>query len=160
VALNGDGFFRLQGPQGDLYTRDGSFQIQPDGQLVTSDGLPVLGTGGPISLPVEVSQNLIRIGTDGQILADGQVAGNLDIVSFEDNKQLTQTGPTRFRADPSAVSRPSDSMVQQGYLEMSNTSAVTEMISMIIGMRHFEAAQQSLRSISEAIRQHATMGMS
>ena len=145
--------------RGDLFTRDGSFQILTDGQLVSGDGLPVLGGGGPIYLPVELSHDQIRIGTDGLISAAGNQFGTLDIVAFEDNQLLVQEGPTRFRANPAVAETESTARLQQGSLEMSNASAVSEMIAMMIGMRHFEAAQQSLRSISESVRQFTTLDM-
>jgi len=152
VAINGDGFFKIQGDAGPIYTRNGAFQVTSDGNLVTMDGLSVLG-GGPIRIPVDISIADIVINDDGTIRANGQELGQLDLVSFADPNSLEQVGPTRFLAPFGATEIPSDAVIQQNALESANTTVVSEMISMIVGMRHLESAQQSLKSISEAIQQ-------
>ncbi len=158
VAIQGDGFFSIQSPQGILYTRNGAFRLADSGELITADGLPVLGNGGPIQIPNNVATSQINIEKDGTIYADRQRIGKLDIVRFEDPSQLEQVGATRFRAPHGLQEEQADQIVvQQGLLEFSNSIAVTEMIRMITGMRHFESAQQTLRAISEAIQQNTNM---
>jgi len=152
VAINGEGFFKVEGDGGPIYTRNGAFKVTPDGNLVTMDGLSVLG-GGPIQIPFDISLTDIVINDDGTIRANGQELGRLDLVSFPDLNALEQIGPTRFIAPPGVAEVPSDGRIQQKALESANTTVVSEMISMIVGMRHLESAQQSLKSISEAIQQ-------
>ena len=152
MAISGEGFFKVEGDGGPIYTRNGAFKVTPDGNLVTMDGLSVLG-GGPIQIPFDISLTDIVINDDGTIRANGQELGQLDLVSFADPNALVQVGPTRFTAPPGVAETPSDAVVQQKALESANTTVVSEMISMIVGMRHLESAQQSLKSISEAIQQ-------
>ncbi len=157
VALAGDGFFKIEGPDGQLLTRNGSFHLTGDGQLITADGLAVLGEGGPLQIPTDVSLDQIIINIDGRIVAADTEVGRLAITAVEDPNTLVQIGSTRFRAPVDAKFVDSTARVQQGVLESGNAVAVSEMIQMIVGMRHYEAAQQSLRTISEATRQFATM---
>jgi len=157
VALNGEGFFVVQGDEGPLYTRNGNFKIDEQGQLTLTGGQVVESNQGPITLPPGVDPRNIRIGVDGSVFAGDQALGKLNIVKFADNRQLTPAGTTLFAAPAEVTAEPVDTQVQQYYLESSNSQAVTELIQMIAGMRHFEAAQRSLRSISEAISQHTTL---
>lgn len=155
ATIHGEGFFSIQSPDETLYTRNGAFRVSDSGELVTIDGLPVIGNGGPIQIPTEVATSQISIEKDGTIYAGGQQVDKLDIVRFNDVSKLVQVGSTRFRAPAGlAEEQADDVIVQQGALESSNSVAVTEMIRMITGMRHFEAAQQTLRAISEAIQQY------
>ena len=152
AAISGDGFFKIQTDGGPIYTRNGAFQLSEAGELVTTDGLSVMG-GGAIQIPDDIALSDIVINDDGTIRGNGQELGRLDVVSFDDPDGLIQIGPTRFRAPGGIAEIPSDAIVKQGALESANTSVVSEMIAMIIGMRHLESAQQSLKSISEAIQQ-------
>lgn len=155
VALNGDGFFVVETENGPRYTRNGSFHLDSTNQLVTSLGDPVLG-GGPIAIPGEVALSSITIGPDGTIRGDGTEIGKLDVVNFQDVASLKQVGANLFDAGQAVPEEPANTVVVQGSLESSNTSVVHEMIRMIIGMRHFEAAQQSLKSISDVLQQYTT----
>ena len=148
LALKGPGFFSVQGPTGPVYTRNGVFQMSPNGQLVTVDGLPAMGTGGPIDLPPQALN--IEVQNDGTIVADGIEVGQLRIVNFQDPSQLQRAGTTYFTAPPDATTgQPPE--VFQGYKEVSNSTLVQEMVQMIAGVRHFEAAQRALRSIADAV---------
>lgn len=151
VALSGDGFFSVQTNSGIQYTRNGFFQVSEDNQLITGDGLPVLGGGSPIQIPPGFDVTKLNIQKDGNLIADGTSIGQLDIVSFEDNHNLTPIGTSRFAAPSTLASVPSEAQVLQGSLEGANTKSVSEMIQMIMGARNFESAQRALRTISESI---------
>jgi flagellar basal-body rod protein FlgF len=155
MAINGDGFFVIETPQGIRYTRAGAFQVNEQGTLVTPDGHSVVGEGA-ITFNPEVSMGDVTVDSAGVIRAAGTEIGKLKLVSFAEPELLEQTGPTRF-ADPAGItSSDATGTVMQGALESSNTSTMHEMVAMIAGMRHYEAAQQALRSISEVIRQYTT----
>ena len=156
-AIQGDGFFVVDTPQGIRYTRNGSFHISSDGSLVNAEGMPIQGSGGPVSIPPETSISQITIDNAGTLRAGTNEIGKLDVVTFDNPDRLVQTGPTRFQAPPGVTPVPADSRIIQETLELGNASIVDEMVAMIMGMRHFEAAQQGLRSISEAIKQFTTM---
>ena len=150
-ALRGDGFFVLQGEEGPVYTRNGTFQIGPNGQLRGAGGMPVSGTAGPITIPSNASD--LRIGWDGSVRVNGAAVGQLRVVSFAQPGNLVRVGPTLFQAPPGTASQASSATVSQGYREGSNVQIANELVNMILGMRHYEAATNAMRSMSAAIQQ-------
>jgi flagellar basal-body rod protein FlgF len=151
VALNGDGFFVVQGPGGPLYTRNGTFSLGPNGELLTHDGRPVLSEAGPIALPPGAAP--ITIGPDGTISTPAGEVGRLRVVRFANPADLEPVGTTFFRAPAGAPPLPNTTgRVVQGYKEGSNVKAVNEMVNMIAANRHYEASQRALRSISDALQ--------
>jgi flagellar basal-body rod protein FlgF len=150
LALTGDGFFVLQGPDGPVYTRDGVFERNAQGQLQNKSGLPVLGANGPITVPATATD--VTISEDGTVRAGGQQLGQLQQVRFADPRQLERVGTTLFRAPPGAQQGPGTGTMLQGYRESSNVQAAGEMVAMIRGTRYFEAAQRALRTLSDAIQ--------
>lgn len=156
VALQGDGFFVLEGPNGPLYTRNGVFSLDRNGKLVNTEGLPVRGQGGPITVPSDAAVQQIRIGSDGTVRVSNREIGRLGLVRFVDNRQLIPAGTTTFEAAPGTASQPFEGTVVQGARESSNVLAVDELIRLMGGLRHFEAAQRALRSIAEAVQQNTS----
>lgn len=149
VALNGPGFFQIQGPSGPLYTRSGTFQLNGQGQIVTPEGRIVRGTAGPIVIPAEAMN--IEILDDGTVIADGGEIDQLSVVAFQNPSDLSRVGTTYFEASPNAARSDTGPEVRQGYRENSNTTIVHEMVQMIAGLRQFEAAQRALRSLGDTI---------
>jgi flagellar basal-body rod protein FlgF len=150
LAINGESFFVVQGPNGPLYTRNGVFQLSLTGELQTKGGLPVVGTNGPITIPPKTAQ--LTVAPDGTVLADKVPKGRLQLAHFANPNVLVPAGTTLFAAPAEANPDTDTSKVEQGYREGSNVQAVQEMVSMIAGMRHYEAAQRALRSLSDAIQ--------
>jgi flagellar basal-body rod protein FlgF len=153
VAIDGEGFFVVQGQSESLYTRNGSFQVGEGGSLTTAGGLPVLGQDGPLSLPPDVSAEQIRISRDGTVSVGETQIGKLELVRFENQGGLTPAGTTLFSADATTVSSDVGVFVRQGVREQSNVSPVDELVEMIVAMRYHEAAQRTLKSIDNAIQQ-------
>ena len=145
-----DRFFELAGPNGPLYTRNGAFVRTSEGQLVSQDGYAVQGGDGPISIPPDAVR--FNVASDGSVVADGEPLGNLRVVRFADLKQLTAAGPTLYTAPPAAGVTPAPGRVLQGYREGSNVEPADAMVRLIIGARYYDAAQRSLRAISESIQ--------
>ena len=137
VAIDGKGYFTVQTPRGERYTRNGSFAINASGQLVTSDGDQVLGTGGPITL--QVTDHNVTISPTGIVtVRDGAGTtsaqrGQLQIVSFDKPRSLQKDGSSTFMAPPSVTPNPAptSTRVVQGALEKSNVHAIAEMARMI-----------------------------
>lgn len=136
VAIDGDAFFAVQTPRGERYTRNGTFHLNATGQLVTSEGDPVLGTGGPITL--QPTDREISISQDG-IISVRQGAsktstqrGTLRLVAFTNPQQLQKDGGSTFKAaandPPQATTK---ATVEQGSIEKSNVRGVVEMSRMI-----------------------------
>lgn len=154
VAIDGKGFFTVKSPDGELlYTRNGTFERSPSGELVTSEGYTVEGEGGAITIPPEVPISRISIGIDGSVSGDGAQFGKLQLVEFADPTQLQPVGTTMFAAKDMESSTATGRVIQ-GARELANVSAVEELITMLVGMRHYEASQRALRSIADAVGQN------
>jgi flagellar basal-body rod protein FlgF len=152
LALEGDGFFELSSESGPLYTRNGVFFIGEDGALVNASGLPVEGESGPIQFAPGVTPDQVTIGPDGSIQVGGANIGKVKVVNFEDPHQLHAQGTVLFDGRD-AVPTESTALVQQGVRELSNVNATQQLVKLISGMRHHEAAQKALRSMSDTIAQ-------
>jgi flagellar basal body rod protein FlgG len=150
VAIDGPGFFKIQGPTGPLYTRSGVFQVNSLGQLVTPEGLAVQSNQGPISIPLNAT--FFEITTDGTIVADGAIVDQIGVTAFQNPNELQRVGSTYFQALPDSIRSTVNSEIRQGYRELGNTTLVHEMVQMISGARMFDAAQRALRQISETIQ--------
>ncbi len=150
VAIGGSGMFVVDGPSGSMYSRCGIFQLNREGQLVTPEGLAVQGLAGPIKLPGDAKA--VEIDSDGFVKADGQNVDQLRVVEFADLAKLQRVSSTGFAAPqgvvPTTVDQPD---MRPGVREMSNTTAVQEMVQMTTGLRQFEATQRALRAIGDAI---------
>lgn len=137
LAINGEGYFIIDTPLGERYTRHGRFQIDANGQLVTGQGYPVRGEAGPINVPFD--QGEINIASDGTLsTADGTFA-NLAIVTFEDQQALKRAANNLYIADeeePAPVEQPH---VVQGMLEDSNVEPVLELTRMMTVMREYQS---------------------
>lgn len=147
LALSGEGYLQVQSDQGVLYTRSGNLRLNRENVLVTQEGWPVLGKGGPITL-----EDLdFTLGEDGQIFGkDGEV-DTLDIVKFPQGVRVEKVRNGYFKpADETSPPLPADGcVVQQGALEQANFDIVEEMAQMIETTRIFEAYQKTLRMHEE-----------
>ena len=146
VALaTANSFFVVQTPKGEAYTRAGNFSLDSGGQLVTPDGMPVMGTAGPISLP----QGKSNIDSSGVVSVDGNPVGQLRVVEIDNLKDLRRTEGTRFVAEGGAQARevPADLIV--GAVEMPNISIVEAMVELISANRAFEAYTKTTKTIDD-----------
>ena len=151
-AIDGPGFFVVEAPEGERYTRSGNFTLNEEGQLVTSDGYPVLGDSGPIVL---TSDNFV-VGERGEVSENGVERGRLRVVSFTTPQTLTPLGRNLFttteEAQPDA-----QSLVRQGYIERANFDLVQQMVEMMTIFRYFETAQKAVQiqdaSLDRAVNQ-------
>ncbi|NDR58532.1 flagellar hook-basal body complex protein [Aliiruegeria sabulilitoris] len=139
VAIEGDGFFLVETPDGQRLTRAGSFLPGDMGDLMTPDGYFVLDEGAaPIFVPPDVGN--VSIATDGTISADGRPLGRIGVVTPTDSASLKREGDTLFSAaeDFEPVEFP---RVLQGFVEGSNVNPVIEMARMIEVQRSYELGQ-------------------
>jgi flagellar basal-body rod protein FlgF len=144
LALQGDGFLVIQTPDGERYTRNGHFTVDPNGRLVTREGLQVLGqTGQGITLPRDAGPPVIA--PDGTISAGGQVIGQLRIVEFANLQDLRKEGDSLFSSLPGNDPTPAaKTTVEQGMMEGSNVQPVIEMTRMIEVSRSYQQIQALL----------------
>jgi len=140
-ALCGKGFFVIETPQGSLYTRDGIFQLNQNGQIVDSAGRIVAGEAGPISIPANIGLSQISVSTDGNISAAGTTIGKFRLVDFEENEnELVAAGTNCFQAPEDAEPQPADNLiVKQSFQESSNVQIVEEVVDMMMVSRLYEA---------------------
>jgi len=155
AAIEGKGFFSIQTPNGIRYTRDGTFSLNSQGQLVTMDGNIVLGRNGPIQIDLQNSSlSRIIIDSAGRISATGGDAteelGELAMVSFANERELLKQGNNLYSAgNVIGGPLPFTGRVAQGYLEQSNTNAVSEMINLIAAYRAYEINAKAIQSQDE-----------
>ncbi len=139
LAIHGQGYFVVDTPDGERYTRHGVFQLDDGGQIVTTEGHPVLNNGGaPIVVPLDTSR--ITITRDGTISADAQEIGQIKLVSFESPQALSKIGSGLYEAIDQTPTTDPDSEVLQGMVENSNVKGVVEMTRMIDTVRSYQAA--------------------
>lgn len=149
-AITGEnGFFRIQSPQGNYLTRNGSFVLDATGQLVTKQGWPVLGDGGPITIPEGTKK--ISITPDGRIFADDAEVGTIQFVSLDDVKKLEKVGANLYRPKEGLEiiegnANETGAIINQGFLESSNVNVVEEMVKMIEVNRQFDAYQKVMQT--------------
>lgn len=156
LALSGKGFFAVTGPSGALYTRNGSFQLSPNGQLTTGEGYPVRDTAGQ---PIQTqSQAPIEVGEDGSVTQSGQAIGQLQIVDFSDRSMLQKLGNSYFMpSDPKALPVPAtEATVRQGKTENSNVAPAESAVRLVGLMRQFEMLQKAITITSDMNKQALT----
>jgi flagellar basal-body rod protein FlgF len=129
VAINGDALFAVTTPKGERYTRNGALQINAQGTLVTSDGFPVIGNGGPVTF--SGTEKFIAIGPDGTISTDDGTKGKLKLVAPGDPKALRNEGSNLYASDAPLLPAPKETRVEAGALERSNVKPVLEMSRLI-----------------------------
>jgi len=148
LALFGDGFFVVEGPEGETYTRDGSFHLTEEGVLVNDDGHAVAwrqrsGTIDATGLPV-------RVDVDGFVRQGTQEIGQLKVVDFMDKAKLYQGTGGVWVAPVGAKEATATAQVHQYSLEESNASGIEEIVAMIGVQRAFETSAHLTRSIQES----------
>jgi flagellar basal body rod protein FlgG len=151
-ALSGRGFFAVNGPTGPLYTRNGSFRLNSVGILVTSDGLPVKAKGGTVIQ--SKSQSPLDVILDGTVNQDGQPIGQLEVLNFDEPKQLNKQGMNYFyKIDPSLSGSASDAEIHQGALEGSNVGSAESAVRLISVLRQFEMLSKAVTIGSDMDKQ-------
>jgi flagellar basal-body rod protein FlgF len=144
VALSGQGFFSVTGPNGTLYTRNGSFRVSADGKLVTADGYAVQGVGAP-NLTLDASRP-VDIASDGTIQQQGAVVGQLAISEISNTGGLNKQGSNYFRiTDPTVKpAAAAATTIEQRKLETSNSGGTEGAVRLVSVMRQFEMLQKAV----------------
>ncbi|MEO9457567.1 MAG: flagellar hook-basal body complex protein [Roseobacter sp.] len=151
LAIEGDGFFLIETPQGERLSRSGAFSPNGDGDLVTMNGDRVLDAGGaPVFVPSDVG--VISISGDGTISADGILIGQIGLVKPNDPKLMIREDGVMFRADE-GYGPTETGKILQGFIENSNVDAITQLARMIEVQRAYEMGQSFLESEDQRVRQ-------
>ncbi len=166
VAIQGDGWFKIQMPDGTFsYTRDGSFQQDSQGRIVTAEGNVVQPT---ITIPQNATG--LTINNQGQVSVtvpgstNSQILGQFTITRFTNNAGLQAQGSNLFTATP-ASGNPQDTLagtdgagtLQQGFLEQSNVQAVTEISNLIAAQRAYEMNSKVITAADEMLQTTAQL---
>ena len=139
VAIQGAGYFAVDTPLGQRFTRNGHFQLDTDGQVVTSQGYAVLSDGGsPLVIPQGSGE--ITIGADGNVTTPQGAVGRLQAVTFANDQALTPTANGFFSTDQ-APQPAADTKIVQGSLENSNVQPIIELTHLIAVQRGVEFAK-------------------
>ena len=141
-AISGDGFFRVQTPDGEFLTRQGVYHRSSEGYVVDGHGNQLLGEGGPLQIP---EGGAVVVSDDGTLTVNGEQVDTISLVMVEDPKVLEKTGNSllRIRPDAQAQTIPAEgATIEQGFLEGANVEVVSEMVNMIEAIRAFEAYQK------------------
>ena len=150
LAIKGDGYFVVQTPQGERYTRNGRFQLNAEGQIVNSSGYPLLGdAGAPITVPTNAGR--LSVARDGTISTRDGTVGTVGVVTFANQQTLIRADSSLFQAkEPPEPAEKAE--VVQGAVENSNVKAVIQITDMIGVMRSYQQAQRIIETENERAR--------
>jgi flagellar basal-body rod protein FlgG len=164
LAIQGDGFFEIQRPDGTVgYTRDGAFKLNAQGQVVTIDGLPVLGGFQPIP----PGSSSVNIAENGQVTvegANGRQSFRLTLARFANPAGLRSLGGNLYEETAASGTPESGQPGEQGfgstiqgYVEASNVNIVEEMVALIVAQRAYEINSKSIQTSDEMLQNVANM---
>lgn len=150
VALSGPGFFAVETPAGERYTRNGQFHIDGEGLLLSLEGFPVAWQGARGTIDVEGPE--VQIDQEGAVWQGENKVGNLELANFADPSRLAPEGSGYFRA-PAGVRRAArEGDVIHKSLESSNASAVDQMVELIVLQRRFESSARLMATIEQSYK--------
>lgn len=152
-AIDGAGaFFAIQdGPNGQAYTRDGAFTMDPEGRLTTKQGLPVLGGGAEIVLDPDLGPP--TVGPDGTITQNGQVTGRMSAVRFDTLAVLEKSGDGLYRNRSNVQPvETTDVQIHQAMLESSNVNPLVEITNLVEISRAYESVTRMIENTNDLSR--------
>lgn len=150
LAIHGDGFFAVEGDNGEVYTRDGRFHVDSQGNLLTTDGYPMAWER--FSSRIDPFGQRVYVNSEGNIRQGTLEIGKLRIANFADRQQLVLDSKGYWNAPPGTRETAHTSIVRQGYLELSNAEPMVELIELIELQRAYESATNAVRSIDQGYR--------
>lgn len=149
VAIEGPGWMVIETPEGERYTRNGEFGLNPQGELVNNSGFRVLGDGGPIVFGSQDAN--ITIAADGTVSSSSGEKGKIRLVEFEDLAAMRKEGENLYQTDlqPTAAA---ESRLAQGMIERSNVQTVLETTRMIEVTRAYVSTAKAIDKMNELRR--------
>lgn len=149
LAIQGEGFFLIETPQGERLTRAGSFTPSAEGELVTPDGYRLLDAGGaPVFVPPDARG--VAIAADGTLSADGQAIAQIGL--WQPSDPLTLRHQSGTLLEGGELEPAEGATIQQGMLEDSNVEPVSEIARMIEVQRAYELGQKFLDAEDQRVR--------
>jgi flagellar basal-body rod protein FlgF len=150
LALEGDGFFVVETPTGEAFTRNGSFNVDEQGVLRTADGHPVAWDGGRGK--IDAVGEAVTIDATGVVRQGATQVGKLALVDFASKDALVQDREGYYHAGRGEARSTPTALVHQGAIEESNSASVDELVEMIRVQRNFESAASLVRTIDQSYR--------
>jgi len=161
MAIDGKGFFQILQPNGEVgYTRAGSFKLDSEGRIVTSDGYTL---EPEITIPTDALS--ISVGTDGTVSivqageSESTEVGTIELAKFANPAGLNSIGRNLYLATSASGEETTGSAgsegfgtISQGYLEISNVNVVEEMVNLIIGQRAYEANSKAIQTADQILQ--------
>lgn len=147
LAIMGSGFFVVNTPQGERFTRQGDFTVNAKGVLSTKEGYPVAGESGEIL----IVGNDVTINEAGGVSTEEMTEKMLSLVSFDENTKFVKQGQY-FSVVGGSVNRspePGDIRIEQGQLEVSNVNSAKEMVNLIEIMRRYDSQSKMIQTLDE-----------
>jgi flagellar basal-body rod protein FlgF/flagellar basal-body rod protein FlgG len=142
LAIEGEGFFQVQTPNGLRYTRDGGFHRSQKGQLVTAAGEPVISAAGQ---PIPIPPGEVTVGAGGEVSVAGGTVATVGVFTFPAGTQLTPEGTNRYLAPEGVASTLSKTAaVHQGAIEAANQDVIQGTLDLIVMQRQAEMMQKAL----------------
>jgi flagellar basal-body rod protein FlgF len=151
VAIDGEGFLKVQKNNEIFYTRAGHLMIDENGMIKTDEGLNVLGAANdPLQLNIAEGKEIV-IAETGEISVNGTLAGGkIQVFAIDDQDKLVKAGGTLYKLGEGAADQPLQTgRVIQGNLETSNVNMMEEMATMITTQRNFEAHTKVIESYTK-----------
>jgi flagellar basal-body rod protein FlgG len=155
LAIEGDAYFAIDTGQQEAYTRQGTFRLNADGELVTSTGQRVVMASGDVRLTSAVPE----IDTQGNIRDNGTLVGQLKLVTIARPNELQQIGDGLYapaNPDTAVVGIADSARVRQGFTEASNVVTMNEMVALLDAVRHFETSQKVLQGYDAMLNRAIT----
>ena len=151
LAIEGKGFFKVETPAGERFTRDGRLTLSPEGKLVTEAGDAVQGESGEIV--VDPAKGQVAIAQDGTVSQAGEKVGKVGVFLFDDRSVLAKDQGNLFKNTSNAQPNPDTaSRLHQGMLEGSNVNPILQITRMIEVSRAYESVVKSMENTADLSR--------
>lgn len=157
LALDGQGFFAIDSPEGQVYTRDGNFSLNDRGEVVTKDGYNLLGLNGPIVVDKgqeDFKLSNLAVTESGEILVNDELIDQIDLVHIKNIHDLRKYkhGYYKIADGMEEEFEEFEGRIMQGYQEGSNIHSVEEMVDMIASLRLYESNQKIVQTYDEILQ--------
>lgn len=151
IALEGEGYFAVTTPSGTAYTRNGSFSMDAQGQVVTKQGYPVLGDGGaPLVIPEDAHH--ISVTADGLLSTEQGEIGQIKVTNFTEQQKMQELGDGLYSPGGARETPVTNTRMVQSAVEGSNVNPILEMNRMVEVLRAYQSTYRMLTNDHERIR--------
>ena len=152
LAIEGQGFFKVNAPSGERYTRDGRFTMNSEGKLVTQNGAPVLDDGGGEIL-MDPLKGAVTVARDGTVSQGAERIAKIGVVRMADQASLRKDGDNLYRnISNDTPQQATDAVVHQGMLEASNVQSIRQITKLIEVNRAYESVAKMMNDTSDLSR--------